>query len=137
MWKRFVSIGHSLKNKLLSVGAKKCFKLCVQYFHMCRILNLLHMRPKIKINRLYGFPKVNQPQKVYARSPMKQMVTCLSRLNGHGATIPLENYRTIHSEWYSRILFAKVFGEMCKNNQQCKIILSHDKVRSRKSGQTT
>ena len=44
----------------------------------------------------------------------KQMVTCFFSKSGHVATIPLEDRKTINSDWYINHCLPKVFEEWCK-----------------------
>ncbi|GBP17689.1 Mariner Mos1 transposase [Eumeta japonica] len=57
--------------------------------------------------------------------------------NGHVVTVPLDNRKTIHSEWYKTICLPEVFEEIRKDNRQSRIILHHDDANCRTSAETT
>lgn len=50
--------------------------------------------------------------------------------NGHVATMPLVNYRTVNSEWHTTFCLPEVFEEIKKNNQRHRILLHHDNAKS-------
>lgn len=79
----------------------------------------------------------NPTKVVRARSISKQMIASFFGINGHIATIPLENRKTVNSEWYTTICLPEIFKEIRKNNQRRRIILHHDNASSHTSVQTT
>lgn len=79
----------------------------------------------------------NPTKVVRARSTSKQMVACFFGKTGHVATVPLEQRRTVNSEWYTTICLPKVFGEIRKTNRRRRIILHHDNASSHTSAQTS
>ncbi|CAK9815952.1 Histone-lysine N-methyltransferase SETMAR [Anthophora plagiata] len=79
----------------------------------------------------------NPTKVVRARSTSKQMVACFFGKSGHVATVPLENRRTVNSEWYTTICLPEVFREIRKENQRRRIILHHDNASSHTSAQTS
>ena len=79
----------------------------------------------------------NPTKVVRARSTSKQMVACFFGINGHAATVPLEERRTVNSEWYTTICLLEVFGEMRKTNRRRRIIFHHDNASSHTSAQTS
>ena len=79
----------------------------------------------------------NPTKVVRARSTSKQMVDCFFGINGHVAIVPLQNRRTVNSEWYTTICLPQVFGEIRKDNRRRRIILHHDNASSHSSAQTT
>lgn len=78
----------------------------------------------------------NPTKVVRARSTAKQMVACFFRKTGHVATIPLEQRRTVNSEWYTTICLPEVFNAIREKNKRCRIILHHDNASSHTSRQT-
>lgn len=78
----------------------------------------------------------NPTKVVRARSTLKQMVACFFGINGHVATVPLENSRTVNSEWYTTICLPEVFEKIRKNSPQRRIILHHDNASCHKSAET-
>lgn len=79
----------------------------------------------------------NPTKVVRAKSTLKQMVACFFGISGHVATVPLENRKTVNSEWYTTICLPEVFGEIRKNNRQRRIILHHDNASCHTSAATT
>lgn len=79
----------------------------------------------------------NPTKVVRARSTSKQMVACFFRKTGHVATVPLEERKTVNSEWYTTICLPVVFGEIRKTNKNCRIILHQDNASSHTSHETT
>ena len=65
------------------------------------------------------------------------MVACFFGKTGHVATVPLEQRRTVNSEWYTTICLPEVFGEIRKTNKRRWIIVYHDNARSYTSAQTS
>lgn len=87
---------------------------------------------------VWVFQNEPNPTKVArAKSTVKQMVACFFGINGHVATIPLENRKTVNSEWYTTICLPEVFEEIRKNNQRRRIILHHDNASCHTSQETT
>ena len=56
---------------------------------------------------------------------------------GHVAIVPLEQRRTVNSEWYTIIYLPVVFQEIRKTNPRRRITLHHDNASSHISAQTT
>jgi histone-lysine N-methyltransferase SETMAR len=79
----------------------------------------------------------NPTKVIRARSTSKQMIACFFSKTGHVATIPLEQRRTVNSEWYTTICLPEVFGEIRKKKRQRRIILHHDNASSHTSAATT
>ncbi len=79
----------------------------------------------------------NPTKVVRARSTSKQMVACFFGKTGHVATVPLEQRRTVNSEWYTTICLPVVFQEIRKTNRQRRITLHQDNASSHTSAQTT
>uniref|UniRef100_A0A0K2VDK7 Mariner transposase [Bombyx mori] n=1 Tax=Lepeophtheirus salmonis TaxID=72036 RepID=A0A0K2VDK7_LEPSM len=71
------------------------------------------------------------------RSTSKQMVACFFNKTGHVATVPLEQRKTVNSEWYNTICLPEVFKEIRKRNKRRRIILHHDNASSHTQGQTS
>ncbi|GBP41752.1 Histone-lysine N-methyltransferase SETMAR [Eumeta japonica] len=74
---------------------------------------------------------------IRAKVTLKQMVACFFGINEPVVAVPLENRKTINSEWYTTISVPEVFEEIRKNNRQRRIILYHDNVRCHTSAETT
>ena len=51
-------------------------------------------------------------------STFKQMIACFFGKTGHVANVPLEQRRTVNSEWYTTIYLPIVFQEIRKTNSQ-------------------
>lgn len=86
---------------------------------------------------VWVFQDEANPTKVArARSTSKQMIACFFSKTGHVATVPLDNQRTVNSEWYTTICLPEVFEELRKNNKRRRIILHHDNASSHTSNQT-
>lgn len=79
----------------------------------------------------------NPTKVVRARSTSKQMIACFFGKTGHVATVPLEQRRTVNSEWYTTICLPVVFQEIRKTNRRRRITLHHDNASSHTSAQTT
>ena len=73
----------------------------------------------------------------HTRSTSKQMITCFFGKTGHVAIVPLEQRRTINSEWCTTICLPVVFKEIRKTNRQWRITLYHDNASLHISAQTT
>ena len=56
---------------------------------------------------------------------------------GHVAIVPLEQRKTVNSEWYTTIYLPVVFQEIRKTNRRKRITLHHDNACSHTSSQTT
>ena len=56
---------------------------------------------------------------------------------GHVAIVPLEQRRTVNSEWYTTICLPVVFQGIRKTNRRRRITLHHDNAISHTSAQTT
>lgn len=90
-----------------------------------------------KQSTVWVFQDESNPTKVVrARSTSKQMVACFFGKTGHIATVPLEQRRTVNSEWYTTICLPEVFGKIRETNPQRRIILHHDNASSHTSRQT-
>ena len=79
----------------------------------------------------------NPTKVVRGRSTLKQTVACFFGKTGHVATVPLEQRRTVNSEWYTTICLPEVFGEIRKTNKRRRIIVHHDNAGSHTSAQTS
>ena len=56
----------------------------------------------------------DEPKVARARSISKQMIACFFGKTGHVAIVPLEQRRTVNSEWYTTICLPVVFQEIRK-----------------------
>ena len=65
------------------------------------------------------------------------MIACFFGKTGHVAIVPLEQRRTVNSEWYTTICVPVVFQEIRKTNRRRRISLHHNNAISHTSGQTT
>ncbi|XP_078034039.1 histone-lysine N-methyltransferase SETMAR-like [Augochlora pura] len=65
------------------------------------------------------------------------MVACFFGKTGHVATVPLEQRRTVNSEWCTTICLPVVFQEIRKTNRRRRITLHHGNASSHTSAQTT
>ncbi|GBP23713.1 Histone-lysine N-methyltransferase SETMAR [Eumeta japonica] len=79
----------------------------------------------------------NPTKVIHAKSTLKQMLPIFFGRNGHLVTVPLENRKTVNSEWCMTICFPEVFEEIRKDNRQCRIILHHDNASCHTSAETT
>ena len=79
----------------------------------------------------------NPTKVVRARSTSKKMVAYFFGKTGHIATVPLEDRRTVNSDWYTTICLPEVFGEIRKTNKRRRIVLHHDNASSHTSAQTS
>lgn len=79
----------------------------------------------------------NPTKVIRSKSTLKQMVACFFGINGHVATVPLEDRKTVNSEWYTTICLPEVFEEIRKNNRQRRILLHHDNASCHTSAETT
>lgn len=79
----------------------------------------------------WAFQDEPNPTKVLrSRSNSKQMVATFFGIMGHIATIPLEECKTVNSEWYTTICLPDVIGKIRKINRRGQIILHHDNADS-------
>ena len=79
----------------------------------------------------------SNPTKVdRARSTSKQMIACFFRKIGHVAIVPLEQRRTVNSEWHTTICLPVIFEAIRKTNRRRRITLHHN-ASSHTSAQTT
>ena len=65
--------------------------------------------------------KSNPTKGARARSTFKYMIACFFGKTGHVAIVPLEQRRTVNSEWYTTICLPVVFQEIRKTNRQRRI----------------
>ena len=72
-----------------------------------------------------------------SRNTCKQTISCFFKITEHFAIVPLEQRRTVNSEWYTTICLPVVFQEIRKTNRQRRITLHHDNAGSHTSAQTT
>ena len=73
-----------------------------------------------------------------ARSTSKQMIACFfEKKTGNVAIVPLEQRRTVNSEWYTTICLPVVFQEIRKTNHRRRITFHPDNASSHTSAQTT
>lgn len=87
---------------------------------------------------VWVFQDEPNPTKVRrARSTSKQMVACFFGKTGHVATVPLQERKTVNSEWYTTICLPEIFGEIRKANKRRRIILHQDNASSHVSRATT
>ncbi|GFT92217.1 uncharacterized protein NPIL_112791, partial [Nephila pilipes] len=67
---------------------------------------------------VWVFQDEAKPTKVVrGRSTSKQMIACFFGINGHVATVALEQRRTVNSEWYTTICLPEVIGEIRKKQK--------------------
>ncbi|XP_070070207.1 histone-lysine N-methyltransferase SETMAR-like [Drosophila takahashii] len=96
------------------------------------------MLTKQNKSTVWVFEDEPNPTKVIrGRSTSKQMVACFFGKTGHVATVPLEQRRTVNSEWYTTISLPEIFGEIRKTIKRRRIILHHDNASSHTSAQTS
>ena len=72
-----------------------------------------------------------------SRSTSKQIISCFFGKSGQVGIVPLEQHRTVNSEWYTTICLPVVFQEIRKTNRRRRITLHHDNMISHTSAQTT
>ena len=76
------------------------------------------------------FPDENPPVKFErSRSASKQMIACFCANFGHVATIPLEDRKTVTTDWYVNHCCLKVFQAWCKQRPRTGVrglLLHHD-----------
>ncbi|GFU40787.1 putative mariner transposase [Nephila pilipes] len=86
---------------------------------------------------VWVFQDEAKPTKVVrGRSTSKQMIACFFGINGHVATVALEQRRMVNSEWYMTICLPEVIGEIRKKQKNRRIILHRDNASSHTSTQT-
>ena len=78
----------------------------------------------------------NPTKVVRGRSTSKQMIACFFGINGHVATVSLEQRRSVTSEWYTTICLPEVVSEIRKTNRRRRIILHHDNASSHTAAKT-
>ena len=87
---------------------------------------------------VWVFQDEPNPTKVTrARSTSNQIIACFFGKTRDVAIVPLEQCRTINSEWYTTIIFPVVFQEIRKANSRRRITLQHDNASTHTSAQTT
>ena len=74
---------------------------------------------------------------VRARNTSKQIIACFFGKTGHVVNVPLEQRRTVNSEWYTTICLTVVFQVNRKINRRRRITLHHDNSSSHTLAQTT
>ena len=79
----------------------------------------------------------NPTEVARARRTYKQMMTCFFGKTRHVAIIPLEQRKTVNSEWYTNICLPVVFQEIRKINRRRWITFHNDIASSHTSPQTT
>ena len=80
--------------------------------------------------------EANPTKVARAGSTSKQMIACFFGKTAHMASVPLEQRRTVNSEWYKKICLPVFFQEIRKTNRRRRITLHHDNASSHKSAQT-
>ncbi|GBP61702.1 hypothetical protein EVAR_89081_1 [Eumeta japonica] len=70
--------------------------------------------------------ELNPTKVIRAKSTLKQMFARFFGMSGHAVTVPLENRKTVNSEWYTTTSLPGVFEEIRKNNRQHRVILHQD-----------
>ena len=82
--------------------------------------------------------ELNPTNVARARITSKQMIACFFfGKTGHVAIVPLEQHRTVNSEWYTTICLPVVFQKIRKTNRRTWITLHYDNVSSHTLAQTT
>ena len=76
-------------------------------------------------------------QKLLARSTSKQMIACFVGRTGHVAIVPLQQSRTVNSEWYTTSWLSVVFQDIRKTKSRRQITFHHENTSSPTSAQTT
>ncbi|CAH1960199.1 unnamed protein product [Acanthoscelides obtectus] len=80
---------------------------------------------------VWVFQGEEKPTKVIrSRSVSKKMVATFVSKAGHIATIPLNEQRTVTTDWYTTICLPKVITELRKINPERRIILHQDNASS-------
>jgi [histone H3]-lysine36 N-dimethyltransferase SETMAR len=86
---------------------------------------------------VWVFQEEPKPTKVIrSRSTSKQMIACFFGINGHVATVPLQERRTVNAEWYTTICLPQVIEEIRKTSKRRRIILHHDNASSHTAART-
>ncbi|GBP66936.1 hypothetical protein EVAR_40528_1 [Eumeta japonica] len=70
------------------------------------------------------------------RSAFKRMIASFSNKAGHVATVALDNYCTVNSDWYTTVCLPEVIDDLRKNNRKRLIILHYDNASSYTAIQT-
>ena len=68
----------------------------------------------------------NSTEVACTRSTSKQMIACFFGKTGHVVIVPLEQRRTVNSEWYIIICLPVVLQEIRKTNRRRRITFQHD-----------
>ena len=80
---------------------------------------------------VWPFQDEPNPTKIArARSTSKQMNACFFGKTRFVANVPLEQRRSVNSEWYTTICLPVVFQEIRKTNRRRRITLHHDNASS-------
>ncbi|CAH1956399.1 unnamed protein product [Acanthoscelides obtectus] len=89
-------------------------------------------------SRIYFYEPENKRQSavIRSRSVSKKMVATFVSQAGHIATIPLNEQRTITTDWYTTICLPKVIIELRKINPERRIILHQDNASSHTAQKT-
>ena len=97
------------------------------------------MSPKVNSSRLSGCFKMSQiQQKLLAHEALtSKWSPVFSEKTGHVAIVPLEQRRTVNSDWYTTICLPVILPEIRKTNRRRRITLHHDNASSHTSAQTT
>ena len=135
----------SLKKRLVSIGRKKCSKNAIavlRYTSMTswHVMNrkFTSMNPKVKSSICMGVSRWAKSNKsCCTRSTSKQMIACFFGKTVYVVIIPLEQRRTVNSEWYSTVCSPVVFQEIRKTKSRKRITLHHDMASYNTSAQTT
>ena len=127
----------------LSIDRKNAPKVRSRCFETClwQVINrgFTRMSPKVNSSRLYGCFKMSQiQQKLLAHEalPSKWSPVIFGK-TGHVAIVPLEQRRTVNSEWCSTTCLTVVFQVIRETNRRRRITLHHDNASSYTSTQTT
>ena len=90
--------------------------------------------PKVNSSRAYGCFKIIRIQQKHFQANDRLF---FRKKTGHVAIVPLEQRRTVTSEWYTNICLPVVFQELRKTNRRRRITLQHDNASSHTLAQTT
>ncbi len=74
-----------------------------------------------------------------SRSVNKKMVASFFMKTGHLASVPLEDRRTVNSEWYTTVCLPEIFEEVCAKRPVRRtrgLLLHHDNASAHTSAQT-
>ena len=87
---------------------------------------------------VWVFQDEPNPTKVaHARSTSKQMIACFFRKTRFVAIVPLQQSRTVNSEWYTTSWLSVVFQDIRKTKSRRQITFHHENTSSPTSAQTT